>query len=339
MSRIQNADPGSLGVLLEIGKKDIVDRNGLAMEPFDRNCSYHGIDISRQSILNDLPLVDRVLQQIRGLLLSGHIQPISPVTVFPFSKIPDAMRYMRSGEHMGKIVICNGDEDDVMVPIRRVPYTVTFDPDATYLIVGGLKGLCGSLAIYMARCGAKSLTIMSRSGADDETSRRVIQDLNSLGTTTRIVCGDVSNLEDVDRMFSELTSPIKGVIQGAMLLRVSATSKGYMSMAKLTDILISGQDHRIDDATRISGSPCMQGIGHLEYSSYSGADMFQARLLHHAVLHFRNSRHFGPGQLCCRKYFPRCLCALSTITWPCSTRSQPRNRRRCGLPQQQPRAS
>lgn len=34
------------GNMVEIGKRDIVDRNSLAMEPFDRNCSYRAIDLS-----------------------------------------------------------------------------------------------------------------------------------------------------------------------------------------------------------------------------------------------------------------------------------------------------
>ncbi|KAI3391820.1 hypothetical protein diail_6766, partial [Diaporthe ilicicola] len=219
------------GILLEIGKRDMLDRNSLAMEPFDRNCSYSGIDISRPSICGDLSLVERVFQRVKALLMSSHIQPISPMTVFPFNEIPDAMRYMRSGEHIGKIVISYGKEDDVVVPVRRAPNPITFDPSATYLIVGGLKGLCGSLATYMARCGAKSLTIMSRSGADDETSLRVIEDLKSLGTKTKIVCGDITDPEDVNNVFIGSGLPIKGVIQGAMLLRdktfESMTQQGF----------------------------------------------------------------------------------------------------------------
>ncbi|KJZ72361.1 hypothetical protein HIM_08287 [Hirsutella minnesotensis 3608] len=207
------------GTLLEIGKKDIVDRNTLSMEPFDRNCSYRGIDISRPSILDDLPLIGRVLQKVRQLLVAGHIKPISPMKVFPFSQIPDAMRYMRSGEHMGKIVISVGDVDDVKVATRPAPQVLTLDPRAAYLIIGGLKGLCGSLATYMARCGARNLIIMSRSGADDERSRRVVQDLESLGATVKTVKGDVSSLQDTTRIFRESAWPIKGIIQGAMLLR------------------------------------------------------------------------------------------------------------------------
>ncbi|KAK4156109.1 hypothetical protein C8A00DRAFT_41378 [Chaetomidium leptoderma] len=207
------------GTFLEIGKRDIIDRNSLSMEPFNRNCSYRGIDISRPSILNDLPLIERVLQKVRQMLVAGHIKPISPVKVFPFTQIRDAMRYMRSGEHMGKIVLSTGDLEDIRIPIRQAPQSLTFDPRATYLIVGGLKGLCGSLAVYMARCGARNLSIMSRSGGDDERSRRVLRDLESLGATARIVHGDVSSLEDTKRVFQESVLPIKGVIHGAMLLR------------------------------------------------------------------------------------------------------------------------
>ena len=34
------------GTMIEIGKRDIVDRNSLSMEPFDRNCSFRAVDLS-----------------------------------------------------------------------------------------------------------------------------------------------------------------------------------------------------------------------------------------------------------------------------------------------------
>ena len=34
------------GTMVEIGKRDIVDRNSLSMEPFDRNCSFRAVDLS-----------------------------------------------------------------------------------------------------------------------------------------------------------------------------------------------------------------------------------------------------------------------------------------------------
>lgn len=36
------------GTMVEIGKKDILDRNSLAMEPFDRNISFRAVDMSHE---------------------------------------------------------------------------------------------------------------------------------------------------------------------------------------------------------------------------------------------------------------------------------------------------
>ena len=46
------------GTFVEIGKKDIVDRNSLSMEPFDRNCSFRAMDFSYTKDITE-PLIDR----------------------------------------------------------------------------------------------------------------------------------------------------------------------------------------------------------------------------------------------------------------------------------------
>ena len=38
------------GTMVEIGKKDILDRNTLSMEPFGRNASFQAIDMSHTSM-------------------------------------------------------------------------------------------------------------------------------------------------------------------------------------------------------------------------------------------------------------------------------------------------
>lgn len=43
------------GTMVEIGKRDIVERNYLAMDPFDRGCSYRAIDLSHPKLLLKLP--------------------------------------------------------------------------------------------------------------------------------------------------------------------------------------------------------------------------------------------------------------------------------------------
>lgn len=46
------------GIFVEIGKKDIVDRNSLSMEPFDRNCSFRAMDFSYTKDISR-PLIER----------------------------------------------------------------------------------------------------------------------------------------------------------------------------------------------------------------------------------------------------------------------------------------
>jgi NAD(P)-dependent dehydrogenase (short-subunit alcohol dehydrogenase family) len=100
-----------------------------------------------------------------------------------------------------------------------------FNDAGAYLIVGGLKGLCGSLAVFLARHGVKHIVLLSRSGYDDSKSRKVLADLSSLGAHVDLVQGDVTLIADVRRTFAHASVPICGIIQGAMVLRVSSPVK------------------------------------------------------------------------------------------------------------------
>lgn len=205
--------------MVEIGKRDIIDRNSLSMEPFGRNASYRGLDLSHSSITPDI--TSKIISRMLDLIANGQIKPIAPVTIYPFSEIVDAIRYMRGGSHIGKIIISNGHERDIEVPTRAARPALNLRGDASYLIIGGLKGICGSLALYLAQHGAKHITVLSRSGYQDEKSQAILHDLSAIGTQVDQVKGDVSNMDDVQRMFRQSTSPVAGIIQGAMVLRVS----------------------------------------------------------------------------------------------------------------------
>ena len=154
------------------------------------------------------------------LYAGGHIKPIHPIKVFPFEDIPAAFAYMRGGRHIGKIVISNGENAKINVPVRPAPRSLALRDDVSYLIVGGLRGLCGSLAIHMAQRGAKHIIAFSRSGIDDDRSQKIVKNCMSFGCTVYGAKGDVSNYDDILRSFKEAAVPVGGVIQGAMLLRV-----------------------------------------------------------------------------------------------------------------------
>ena len=51
------------GTMVEIGKRDIVDRNTLSMEPFDRNCSFRAVDFSYTKDIKDSLVARSVVPQ------------------------------------------------------------------------------------------------------------------------------------------------------------------------------------------------------------------------------------------------------------------------------------
>lgn len=164
----------------------------------------------------------RLLGEIFCLMEGGHIKPIHPIKNFGFNQVIPALTCMKRGQHIGKIVISNKDQKDVQIPIRPAIRKFQLLSDATYLIVGGLKGLCGSVAVHMAQHGARHLTVMSRNGLDDEVSDRIIEDCAAYQCQVCEAKGDVGDINFVRRVFqSSQPRRIAGVIQGAMVLRVS----------------------------------------------------------------------------------------------------------------------
>ena len=164
----------------------------------------------------------RLFEEIFRLIQDGNVKPIHPVRTFGFDEVVEALSHIRRGQHIGKIVISRRGQNDVQLPIKPAMRRLRLLLNASYLIVGGLTGLCGSLAVYMARQGARHLIIMSRSGLSNEESFKVIEDCAAHGCAVEEARGDVGDLDFVRRTFvSSEGHPIAGVVQGAMTLRVN----------------------------------------------------------------------------------------------------------------------
>ena len=79
-----------------------------------------------------------------------------------------------------------------IVPSRKPTYK--FDPDATYVISGGLGGLGRSMARWMADRGARNLILLSRSGATRDSAKELVEDLEAANVKVATPACDVSNL-------------------------------------------------------------------------------------------------------------------------------------------------
>jgi KR domain len=150
----------------------------------------------------------------------GHIKPIHPVTSFGASQVEEAFRYLQKGQHIGKVVITlpKNPEELAITPSRR---KLTFRPQASYLLVGGLGGLGKSVSTWMAQHGATNLVYLSRSAANTSTNEGFFRELEALGCSAQTFSGSVSNMQDVQNCVRNAAKPIAGVIQMSMVLKVT----------------------------------------------------------------------------------------------------------------------
>lgn len=99
-------------------------------------------------------------------------------------------------------------------------------PDSSYFVVGGTGGLGKATLRLLANLGAKRLVTLSRSGSDSQTTREMIEEMSARGVEVIVHKGSVldkATLEALNKQCKDY--PIKGVVQGAMVLQDSRVEK------------------------------------------------------------------------------------------------------------------
>lgn len=213
------------GCMVDIGKRDFLGRGRLAMNPFVGNRAFFGADLATMMAKAKWRLVP-TLHKCMELLAAGTALPLRPTTVFEADKIPDAFRYMQKGVHMGRIVVRMPQDPDSL-PLARSPPNPIFNPDAVYLLAGGLGGLGRSILTWMASHGARHLICFSPSAGTRPEHHQFVEEMREMGCELRCFAGDVADADFVRKMVAAAGSrPIKGVLQLAMLLR----DAGFLNM-------------------------------------------------------------------------------------------------------------
>ena len=90
---------------VELGRSDIVANNNLEMQPFIHNRTYAAVDLLALSYNEKPALMKDLLRKSIDLHFKGVFRPVSPIVVFPYSKMETAFRTIQSGDSMGKIVL------------------------------------------------------------------------------------------------------------------------------------------------------------------------------------------------------------------------------------------
>ncbi|KAG8158602.1 hypothetical protein KVR01_011724 [Diaporthe batatas] len=206
------------GTMIEIGLRDILDKEYLDMRPFAKGTTFTFLDTF--GLLKEKPdYLGGDLKDAFYFIRENSLQAPTPLSVQPFGKAGDTFRTVQQGRHRGKMV--PSFEDDGPAPVlRRAQDSLRLNPDATYLLVGGLGGLGRSLARHFVECGARNIAFISRSGGETPEAQALIRELSV--ARVRALKGDATDAASfraaINQCESELPA-VGGVVQMAMVLR------------------------------------------------------------------------------------------------------------------------
>ncbi|RVD89054.1 uncharacterized protein DFL_000077 [Arthrobotrys flagrans] len=206
------------GRFIELGKRDSQLGHTLNMSQFTNVASYISIDIVQLAIKKSRVFQDSLCEVMK---LLNRIQYDIPILSFGISELSKAFRKLQGGTHIGKIVVNAKEGDNIKAITALKPIRLT--ANGAYLIVGGLKGIGLEMARWMARQGAKTLILISRSAETDENHESIIAEFAGYGVQAILRSCDVtdkSNLENIVQDYAANT-PIRGVIQSAVVLQDS----------------------------------------------------------------------------------------------------------------------
>ncbi|KAL4940241.1 hypothetical protein BDV06DRAFT_224294 [Aspergillus oleicola] len=209
------------GHFVELGKRDLEQNNYLEMKPFSRHVTFSSFDLLSLS-RNRKTLVHSALAEIGRLFEEKIISSIFPITTYPLNDVSKAFRQLQAGKQVGKIVLSVSRQERVRV-LPRTP-TARLRSDASYLLVGGGGGIGGSIAHWLVAHGARNLVILSRSAETNPAAAALVTELQPKGCRVKLLSCDVSNKEQLSEALkscAEDLPPIRGVVQGAMVLQDS----------------------------------------------------------------------------------------------------------------------
>ena len=151
------------------------------------------------------------------LLRTGAVKLPGPA-VHDYTNIEQVFRGFALDDHTGRVVLSMTEKSIVKAPLFDV-HPLQFNPEATYILVGGLGGIGRALAVYMAEHGAKHLALFSRSASMTKSRQELIDQLAELGTRAVIYGCDITDADALKNTIHEIAKElpiIKGVVQAAM---------------------------------------------------------------------------------------------------------------------------
>jgi myxalamid-type polyketide synthase MxaB len=268
------------GRFVEIGKIGI-----WSLEQVQRkrpNVSYFPFDLG-QVAQENRGLITKITRELEQHWEQGNLKPL-PHQVFPVQKVIEAFRYMQQAKQIGKVVVSMADQSE------HRETEVAIQPEASYLITGGLGALGLEVAQWMVGEGARHLVLTGRR-EPSAPAREKIEELEKAGAEVSVLQGDISQQQDAAQLLERIDAsgtPLKGVIHGAGVLDDGVLQQ--MSWERFTKVMAPKVEgawhlHQLTKHLPLDFFICFSSMASLLGSpgqgNYAAANAFMDALAHY----------------------------------------------------------
>lgn len=201
----------------------LMDTNGSASKltviPTNSNISVHKFDL--YALAHKRPkVVTKAWNEVYGLHLSGMLG-CCPQDLVREERVEHMEQLWRSmantpGRYLNTLTFT----DESIVRVGENPlHPAELDPNATYVLVGGLGGLGKSVAALLVKRGACHLLFVSRSGIKSAEDAEFIQSLFNQGVQAIVLAVDICDEQELRKaIVAANMPPIKGAVQCAAVI-------------------------------------------------------------------------------------------------------------------------
>jgi len=287
---------GPRGRFLEIGKVDIFNNSKMDLMPFRKNTSFFAIDMDRMA-LEDPDYIMEIGGEVVEHIVKGHYRRL-PITTAPMSQLKEMLEVVKSGKHVGKVVMVNYHDHDGgggggdSNTTTRIPFPVTAyhttnskrQREGTILITGGTGGFGGVVIQTLFQQGHRHFLLPTRQGDSEEVRKKYQYIMDTPGATVEFIKADVSCEEDVMLVVGRARAaipPLRKIINAAgisveaVLDQVTIEDYRRVAYSKARTAWLLHeltQDMELDDFITVSSvATLINGIG---VSCYAAANAF-----------------------------------------------------------------
>ncbi len=226
------------GRYVELSRRDLVEGTRLDMRLLARSISFFVVDVVDLG-LNLAAQAGAVLDEVLRLTEAGVFHPL-PHHVFPAADLVGAFRFMAQSKQIGKVLL---DLTELAAePVAATPEAparpVRVDPDASYLVTGGLGDLGRVVTDWLVREGARHLVLVGRSPLSAD-SAGWLELLRRHGIAVDYEAVDVADAEAMRALLQRREAAglpaVRGVVHAAGVILYRAVSD--LDATALADVL------------------------------------------------------------------------------------------------------